>query len=57
MIRLPIVHVLIGGDHLLSDNTDNQIERVRLLAIDFRKAIDRAQEAGELFHTAIAFFQ
>lgn len=40
----------------MSDNTDNQIERVRLLAIDFRKAIDRAQEAGELFHTAIASF-
>lgn len=40
----------------MSDNTDNQIERVRLFAIDFRKAIDRALEAGELFRIAIALF-
>lgn len=40
----------------MSDNNDNQIESVRLLAIDFRRAIDRALKAGELHRTVIASF-
>ena len=40
----------------MSDNFGNREERVRSLAADFRKAIVRAQRAGELCRTAIAFF-
>lgn len=40
----------------MSGNLDNQTEHVRLLATAFRKAIERALEAGELRHTVIASF-
>lgn len=40
----------------MSSDLGNQTERVRLLAIDFRKAIDRALKAGELHRTVIASF-
>lgn len=40
----------------MSSDLDNQTERARLLATDFRKAIDRALKAGELHRTVIASF-
>ena len=40
----------------MSGNLDNQTELVRSLATDFRKAIDRAQEADKLYSTVIASF-
>lgn len=40
----------------MSGNLDNQTEHVQLLATGFRKAIERAQEAGELHRTVIASF-
>lgn len=40
----------------MSGNLDNQTEHVRLLATGFRKAIERALEAGELHRTVIASF-
>ena len=40
----------------MSGNFDSQIELVRSLANDFRKAIDRALEADKLHSTVIASF-
>lgn len=40
----------------MSSDLDNQTEHARLLAMDFRKAIDRALKAGELHRTVIASF-
>lgn len=40
----------------MSGNFDSQTELVRLLANEFRKAIERALEAGKLHGTAIASF-
>lgn len=40
----------------LSSDLDSQTERVRLLAIDFRKAIDHALKAGDFYRSVIASF-
>ena len=40
----------------MSGNLDNQMELVRFLASDFRKAIERALEADRLYRTVIASF-
>lgn len=40
----------------MSSDLDSQTERVRLLAIDFRKAIDHALKAGDLYRSVIASF-
>ena len=40
----------------MSGNFDSQMELVRSLANDFRKAIDRALEADKLHSTVIASF-
>lgn len=40
----------------MSSDLGNQTERVRLLVIDFRKAIERALEADKLYRTVMASF-
>lgn len=40
----------------MNNYCDNQIERVQLYSTNFRKAIDCALEAGELYRTVIARF-